>query len=82
MDFAFTIHTEIGSRCTGAKVNGKLSAINTELKSGQIVEVLTSPNQKPKAGWLEIAKTSRAKSKIKSSLRIEKKKLATEEKRY
>ena len=78
LDFAFSIHTEIGSKCTGAKINGKLSAINTKLKNGHIVEILTSPSQKPKVDWLDIVKTSRAKSKIKSSLRVEKKKLATE----
>ena len=78
LDFAFAIHTEVGSKCTGAKINGKLSPINTKLESGHIVEILTSPYQKPKADWLDIVKTSRAKSKIKSSLRIEENKLAAE----
>lgn len=76
LDFAFSIHTEIGIKCIGAKVNNKLIPLSGVLKSGDQVEILTSKNQKPKEEWLNFVKTHRAKSKIKSSLKEEKKELA------
>ena len=78
LDFAFSIHTEIGMKTRGAKVNGKLVPLSHELQSGDQVEILTSENIKPNRNWLDYAITSRARSKIKSSLKDEKKDVAIE----
>jgi len=78
LDFAFSIHTEIGLKTRGARVNGRLVPLSTELKSGDQVEIITSENAKPNANWLDYTNTARAKSKIKSSLKDEKKKIAEE----
>jgi len=78
LDFAFAVHTQVGSTCLGAKVNNKLVPLSHQLKSGDQVEVLTSTKQKPKEDWLSFVKTHRAKSKIKSSLKEEKKTIAKE----
>lgn len=76
LDFAFNIHTEVGMHTRGAKVNGKLVPLNTVLKSGDQVEIITSEIAKPNQNWLDYATTARARSKIKSSLKEEKKELA------
>jgi len=76
LDFAFSIHTEIGMKTRGARVNGKLVPLSRTLKSGENVEIITSENIKPTANWLDFVQTSRAKSKIKSSLNEEKKRIA------
>lgn len=76
LDFAFSIHTEVGMHTRGAKVNGKLVPLSHVLKSGDRVEVLTSDNAKPNSNWLDYATTARARSKIKTSLREEKKDIA------
>ena len=76
LDFAFSIHTEIGMKTRGARVNGKLVPLSRMLKSGESIEIITSENIKPTANWLDFVKTSRAKSKIKSSLNDEKKRIA------
>lgn len=76
LDFAFSIHTEIGMKTRGAKVNGKLVPLSHELQSGDQVEILTSENIKPNRNWLDYATTARARSKIKSSLKDEKKEVA------
>ena len=78
LDFAFAIHTEVGMHCRAAKVNGKLVQLSQQLKSGDQVEIITSNSQKPKLAWLDIVKTARAKSKIKSSLKEEQKQIANE----
>lgn len=78
IDFAFSIHTEVGMHCRAAKVNGKLVQLNHELISGDQVEIITSVNQKPKLAWLDIAQTARAKSKIKGILKEEQKITANE----
>ena len=78
LDFAFAIHTEVGLKTRGGKVNGKLVPLNTKLKSGDRVEILTSERIKPSANWMDYATTARAKSKIKSALNSEKKNLAKE----
>ena len=71
LDFAFTIHTYIGTNCIGAKVNHKLEAINYELKSGDQVEILTSKSQKISPEWLDFVTTAKARGKIKQLLRKE-----------
>lgn len=73
LDFAFEIHTEIGAKCIGAKVNQKLVPISHKLKNGDQVEILTSNKQRPTEDWLNTVVTSRAKAKIKDALREEKK---------
>jgi len=78
LDFAFNIHTEVGMRTRGAKVNGKLVPLNTTLNSGDQVEIITSDQAKPNQNWLDYATTARARAKIKSSLREEKKSVAEE----
>ena len=78
LDFAFDIHTEVGMRCIGAKVNGKLYPLSHQLKSGDQVEVLTSNKQQPKEDWLVFVVTSKAKSKIKQALKEENRKIAAE----
>ncbi len=64
LDFAYSIHTEIGHRCTGAKINGRIVPLKYEIQNGDVIEVLTAPNQHPNQGWLALVKTSRAKSRI------------------
>lgn len=76
LDLAFHIHTEIGMHTRGAKVNGKLVPLNTELNSGDQVEIITSEKAHPNQNWLDYATTARARSKIRSSLREEKKQIA------
>lgn len=76
LDFAFEIHTDIGASCIGAKVNHKLVPLSYKLQNGDQVEVITSGKQSPKEDWLSFVVTAKAKSKIKSSLKEEKRKIA------
>jgi guanosine-3',5'-bis(diphosphate) 3'-pyrophosphohydrolase len=76
LDFAFAIHSAVGSRCIGAKVNHKLVPIGHRLRSGDQVEIITSGKQKPHEDWLKLVTTARAKSRIKDALREEKRKVA------
>ena len=69
LDFAYHIHSNIGNQCTGARINGKVVTLRQLLQSGDQVEIMTSANQKPKQDWLNIVKTSRAKSKIRLALK-------------
>ncbi len=78
LDFAFSIHTEIGLHTRGAKVNNKLVPLSHELKNGDQIEIITSENAKPNANWLDYATTARARAKIKNSLKDEKKEIAEE----
>ncbi|MCV9928312.1 RelA/SpoT family protein [Flavobacterium sp. LS1R49] len=78
LDFAFSIHSEIGIKTRGTRVNGRLVPLNYELKSGDQVEVITSQNQKPTVNWLDYVTTSRAKNKIKNVLNENTKKIAEE----
>ncbi len=74
IDFAYSVHTDIGHRCVGAKVNGKLVPLKYELKNGDIVEVITSPHHTPSKDWLKIVKSSRARNKIRAWIKIEERK--------
>ncbi|PWI30334.1 RelA/SpoT family protein [Flavobacteriaceae bacterium LYZ1037] len=76
LDFAFSIHTEVGMKTRGAKVNGKLVPLSHELKSGDRVDILTADAAKPNANWLDYATTAKARSKIKSALKEDKKIIA------
>ncbi|MEQ3656127.1 MAG: RelA/SpoT family protein [Dokdonia sp.] len=78
LDFAFSVHTEVGMHTRGARVNGKLVPLSQELKSGDQVDIITSDHSKPTSNWLDYATTARARAKIKSSLKDEKKELAEE----
>lgn len=78
LDFAFSIHSEIGVKTRGTRVNGKLVPLNYELKSGDQIEVITSINQKPTINWLDYVTTSRAKNKIRNVLNENTKKIAEE----
>jgi GTP pyrophosphokinase len=78
LDFAFSIHSEIGVKTRGTKVNGKLVPLNHVLNSGDQVEIITSANQKPTSQWLDYVTTSRAKNKIKNVLNENTKKIAEE----
>jgi len=78
LDFAFSIHTEVGLKTRGAKVNGKLVPLSHSLNSGDQVSIITSENATPNSNWLDYATTARARSKIKSSLKAEKKLIAQE----
>ncbi|MBT7810767.1 MAG: bifunctional (p)ppGpp synthetase/guanosine-3',5'-bis(diphosphate) 3'-pyrophosphohydrolase [Deltaproteobacteria bacterium] len=68
VDFAYAIHTEIGNRITGAKTNGNITRLDSSLKSGDTVEILTSPRQEPRKEWLDFVKTRHARNKIKHAL--------------
>ena len=68
IDFAYNVHTAIGERCIGAKVNGSIFPLSSELKNTNVVEILTSASARPHLGWLETAKSSKARSKIRSWL--------------
>ncbi len=71
IDFAYSIHTEVGDHCVGAKVNRKLVPLKYIIQNGDIIEIVTSKQQRPRRGWLELAKTSRARSRVRSWLRKE-----------
>jgi len=76
LDFAFGVHTAVGSRCIGAKVNHKLVPIGHKLRSGDQIEIITSAKQKPSQEWLNLVVTSKSKQKIKDTLKEEKRKVA------
>jgi len=71
IDFAYAIHTEVGNHCVGAKVNGRIVSLKYQLQNGDMVEIITSPKQRPRRGWLPVVQTSRAKSRIRQWLRRE-----------
>jgi len=71
VDFAYSIHTEIGHQCVGARVNGKIVPLRYELQNGDIVQIVTSPNHQPSKDWLKHVKTSRAKTKIRQWIKSE-----------
>jgi guanosine-3',5'-bis(diphosphate) 3'-pyrophosphohydrolase len=78
LDFAFSIHTMVGSQCIGAKLNHKLVPISHKLRSGDQIEIITSAKQKPTEDWLNLVVTAKAKTKIKDALKDEKRKIADE----
>lgn len=78
LDFAFSIHTNLGSRCTGGKVNSKPVQIKEKLKTGDVVEIMTGKNQKPSRDWLAWVVTSKARTKIRQELDAEERKAAAE----
>ena len=78
LDFAFDIHSNIGLKCSGAKIGSKMVSIKEKLKTGDVVEILTNKNQKPNAGWLDFVVTSKARAKIKQRLKEEENKMARE----
>lgn len=78
LDFAFNIHSNLGSRCTGGKINGKPVQIKEKLKTGDVVEIMTGKNQKPSRDWLNWVVTSKARTKIKQELDAEERKAAAE----
>ena len=78
LDFAFTIHTDVGLKCRGAKVNGKLVPLSHPLKSGDQIEVITTSTNKPNARWLDFVITARAKTKIRAALKDEEKAISEE----
>lgn len=71
VDFAYCIHTDVGRHCTGAKVNGRLVPLRYQLRNGEIVEIVTSPNQTPSKDWLSFVVTARARTKIRQWIRLE-----------
>jgi GTP pyrophosphokinase len=68
IDFAYAVHTEVGHHCTGAKINGALVPLRTPLSNGDIVEIITSPDGRPRRDWMRLVKTSRARSKIRAHI--------------
>lgn len=78
VDFAYSIHTEIGHRCVGAKIDGKIVPLKTVLRSGNRIDILTALHHKPKRDWLKFVKTSRAKARIKHWIKIEERKRSLE----
>ncbi len=71
LDFAFAVHTQVGARCAGAKINGRIAPLSRELKNSETVEILTNPNAKPSRDWLAHVHTGRARHKIRQMLRLE-----------
>ena len=76
LDFAYRIHTDLGHKCSGARINGRLVPIKTQLQNGDMIEILTAANRKPSRDWLNVAVTSRARSKIRHWLNTEQKREA------
>ncbi|MGD9905631.1 MAG: bifunctional (p)ppGpp synthetase/guanosine-3',5'-bis(diphosphate) 3'-pyrophosphohydrolase [Vicinamibacterales bacterium] len=73
IDFAYAIHTDVGHRCVGARVNGRMVPLRSRLKNGDIVEIVTNPAHKPSRDWLSFVRTSRARSKIRQLIQTEEK---------
>src|SRR5208283_5851813 len=78
VDFAYSVHTEVGHTCVGAKVNGRMAPLRQKLHSGDIVEIQTSPTHHPSRDWLQLAKSARARQKIKHWLNVHQRERAIE----
>jgi guanosine-3',5'-bis(diphosphate) 3'-pyrophosphohydrolase len=76
LDFAYAVHTDVGHRCVGAKVNGRIVSLKHRLKSGDAIEIITSPTQNPSKDWLKIVRSSRAKAKIRAFIKLRERELA------
>lgn len=74
VDFAYAIHTEVGHQCTGAKVDGRMVPLKYELKTGQRVEIITSPNHQPSKDWLNFVKTAKARSRVRQHIKTRERK--------
>jgi GTP pyrophosphokinase len=74
IDFAYSVHTDVGHRCVGAKVNGKLVPLKYEMKTGDIIEIVTSPHHSPSKDWLKLVKSTRARNKIRAWIKTEERK--------
>src|SRR6202008_1832882 len=68
IDFAYAIHSDVGNRCVGAKVNGRIVQLKAALRNGDVVEILTQPGHSPSKDWLALVKTSRARNKIRHEI--------------
>jgi (p)ppGpp synthase/HD superfamily hydrolase len=79
VDFAYQIHSEIGDSCTGARVNGKIVPLDYQLRSGDIVEIVTQKNKKPSESWLAFVKTSHARNHIRVALKTKETRLTKKE---
>jgi GTP pyrophosphokinase len=79
LDFAYAVHTDVGNRCVGAKVNGRIVSLKHRLKSGDAIEIITSPTQTPSKDWLKIVKSSRAKAKIRAFIKTREREVAREQ---
>jgi guanosine-3',5'-bis(diphosphate) 3'-pyrophosphohydrolase len=79
LDFAYAVHTDVGNRCVGAKVNGRIVSLKHRLKSGDTIEVITSPTQTPSKDWLKVVKSSRAKAKIRAFIKLREREGALEQ---
>ncbi|HKL49156.1 MAG TPA: TGS domain-containing protein, partial [Desulfuromonadales bacterium] len=78
IDFAYEVHTDVGSRCTGARVNGKLVPLKTELQNGDTVDIMTSANQQPSKDWLNYVQTSKARNKIRNWIKSQERERSVE----
>jgi guanosine-3',5'-bis(diphosphate) 3'-pyrophosphohydrolase len=78
LDFAYSVHTDVGHKCVGAKVNGKIVALKHRLKSGDTIEIITSPTQTPSKDWIKIVRSSRAKAKIRAYIKQQEREKALE----
>src|SRR5208282_621119 len=78
IDFAYTVHTEVGHTCVGAKVNGRIVPLRYKLHSGDIVDIITQPGHNPSRDWLQLAKSNRARQKIKHWLNVHQRERAIE----
>ena len=78
VDFAYSVHTQVGNRCVGAKVNGKIVPLRYTLRNGDTVEIMTSPAQSPSRDWLKFVVTQRAKNRIKQWIKAEERKQSIE----
>ncbi len=79
LDFAYAVHSDVGNRCVGAKVNGRIVSLKHALKSGDAVEIITSPTQTPSKDWLKIVKSSRAKARIRAFIKTREREVAKEQ---
>src|SRR5690606_40394864 len=78
LDFAYAIHSEVGNHCSGARANGQIVPLRYKLKSGDVMEIMTAPAHKPNKDWLDFCATSRARTRIRSYVRSEERRVGKE----